>query len=203
MMQTTTLAVLLAGFTAVATHAQERLPQEEALRYADMVGSVQAQLRTAPAAAPLDLKQPVAVRDGEYGLMILPATKLSADALAKAGTDVVPVGQLWLLKLAPLVHEQVVAGDKLQMVTVSGSEGSATLPCCNLGVRQAAGGGLELLVFGKGKEPIFKTALKSVAGRQTSPLDLEVERESDRGVVTVKLAGKYAANLAVTDPELF
>ena len=31
MMQTTTLAVLLAGFTAVATHAQERLPQEEAL----------------------------------------------------------------------------------------------------------------------------------------------------------------------------
>ena len=110
---------------------------------------------------------------------------------------------MWLLKLAPLVDGQLVASDKLQVVTVGGSEGSATLPCCNLGVRQAGGGALELLVFGKGKEPILKTALRSAAGRQASPLDLAVERESDRGWVTVKLAGKYAASFAVTDPELF
>lgn len=203
-MQFTKIVVLLTGFTAAATQAQERLPQAEALRYADLVGSVQAELRTAPAVAPaLDLKQPVAVRDGDYGLMVLPAAKLSSDTLAQAGTEVVPIGQLWLLNLAPLVDEQVVAAYKLQMVTVSGSEGSATLPCCNLGVRRTAGGTLELLVFGKGKEPLLKTALRSAASGQTSPLDLAVERESDRGSVTVKLAGKYAANFAVTDPQLF
>lgn len=199
----TKLAVLLAGFTTVATQAQERLSQAEALRYADLVGTVQTQLRTAPAATALDLKQPVAVRDGEYGLMVVPAAKLSADTLANAGTEIVPVGQLWLLKLAPLVDERVVGDEKLQMVTVSGSEGSATVPCCNLGVRHASGGALELLMFGKGKEPILKTVLSSTPGRQTRPLDLEVERENDRGRVTVKLAGQYAASFSVTDPELF
>jgi hypothetical protein len=203
MIRITTLAGLLAGFTLTATQAQDRLSPDEALHYAEMVGSVQAQLKSAPGAATVDLKQPVAVRDGEYGLMLLPATKLSAEALAQAGTEVVPVGQLWLLKLAPLADGQVVANDRLQMVTVSGGEGSATLPCCNLGVRKAAGGGLELVVFGKGKEPILQAPLKAITGKQTSPLEIEVERESDRGRVTVKVAGKYAANFAVTDPELF
>lgn len=203
MTQITKLAVLLAGLTTVAMQAQERLSPEEALRYADLVGSVQTQLRTTPATTALDFKQPVAVRDGDYGLMVVPAAKLSADTLAKAGSEVVPVGQLWLLKLAPLVDERVVGDEKLQMVKVSGSEGSATVPCCHLGIRHAAGGALELLVFGKDKEPILKTPLSSSTSRQGRPLDLEVERESDRGRVTLKLAGQYAASFSVTDPELF
>lgn len=204
MMQFTKIATLLTGLTAVAAQAQERLPQAEALRYADMVGSVQTELRATPGVAPaLNLRQPVAVRDGEYGLMVLPAAKLSAESLEKAVAEIVPVGQLWLLNLAPLVNEQVVAGYQLQMITVSGSEGSATVPCCNLGVRRTAGGMLELLVFGKGKEPILKTTLRAAAGSQLAPLDLAVERESDRGLVTLKLAGKYVANFAVTDPQLF
>jgi len=203
MTQITKLAVLLAGLTTVAMQAQERLSPEEALRYADLVGSVQTQLRNVPGATALDLSQPVAVRDGDYGLMVVPAAKLSADTLAKAGSEVVPVGQLWLLKLAPLVDERVVGDEKLQLVKVRGSEGSATVPCCHLGIRHAAGGALELLVFGKDKEPILKTALRATQGRQSRPLDLEVERESDRGRVTLKLAGQYAASFSVTDPELF
>jgi hypothetical protein len=167
-----------------------------------MVGSVQAELKSAPCVAAVDLKQPVAVRDGEYGLMILPAAKWSADALAKVGNEAVAVGQLWLLKLAPLSDGQLVAQEKLQMITVSGSEGSATLPCCTLGVRKA-GNGLELVVFGKGKEPIVTAPITAINGSQKTPLDIEVERENDRGRVTVKLAGKYAASIAVTDPDLF
>ncbi len=114
-----------------------------------------------------------------------------------------PVGQLWLHKLAPLVDGQVVSGSKLNLVSVSGSEGSATVPCCNLGVRKTAAGELELAVFGKGKEPIATAPLKAVTGGQAAPLDLEVERESDCGRVTVKVAGKYAAVIRVTDPELY
>ena len=118
--------------------------------------------------------------------MVLPAARLSEDALAKAGAEAVPVGQLWLLKLAPLVNEQVVANDKLKLVTVSGSEGSATVPCCHLGVRKSGEGKLELVVFGKGKEPIVTAPLKTIASKPSSPLDLEVERQNDRGQVTVK-----------------
>lgn len=201
--RTSTLAALLAGVSFITVQAQDRLTQDEARRYAALVGTVQTELKGAPAAGTVDLKQPVAVRDGEYGLMVLPAEKLSAETLAKAGRDLVPVGQLWLHKLAPLVDGQVIAESKLKLVTVSGSEGSATVPCCNLGVRKTTAGGLELAVFGKGKEPIATAPLKTITGKQTPPLDLDVQRESDCGRVTVKLAGQYAAVIAVTDPELY
>lgn len=199
----TALVTLLAGLTTTIAQAQDRLSPDEALRYAELVGTVQAELKGVPAATAVDLKQPVAVREGDYGLMVLPAVQLSEDVLAKAGADIVPVGQLWLHKLAPLAHGQVIAKDKLKLVTVSGGAGSATVPCCPLAVRKAADGRLELLVFGKGKDPIVTAPLNLSARRPGGPLDLEVERYSDRGQVTVKLAGKYAAVLEVTDPELF
>jgi hypothetical protein len=183
--------------------AQDRLPETEALRYAAMVDSVQAGLRNTPGAVNVDLKRPVAHRDGDYGLMILPAATLSAETFAHIGAESVPIGQLWLLKLAPLLDGQVIANDQLRMVEVSGSEGTATVPCCHLGVRQASAGGLDLLVFGKGQEPILTTPLKPIAARQSTPIDVEVERQSDSGRVTLKLAGRYAAVIAVTDPELY
>jgi hypothetical protein len=199
----TALAALVAGLAANPTLAQERLSPEETRPYAEMVGSVQSELRNAPCITPVDLQRSVAMRDGEYGVMVVPAVRLSGEALSKVEAgETLPVGQLWLLRLAPLVDEQVVANERLQLVAVSGSEGSATVPCCTLGVRKAAGG-LELVVFGKGKDPITKAPLATVASSQAQPVDLKVERESDRGRVTVKLAGKYAASLAVTDPELF
>ena len=197
------LVALLASLTLTTTHAQERLSTEEARHYASIVSAAQPELKRAPGAAPVDLDKPVALRDGEYGLMLLPARTLSADAVAKAGAEGVPVGQLWLLKLAPLTAGQVVSQDRLQMVTVNSSEGSVTLPCCQLGIRKATGGALELVVFGKGKEPVATAPLQPLVASQTLPLDLAVAREDDRGELTLKIAGKYTARLAVTDPELY
>ncbi len=198
-----TLAALLACLTLPASHAQERLARDEALRYSELVGTAQEDVKRAPFATEVNLKQPVAVRDGEYGLMLLPAAKLTADLLKTVGPDPVPIGQLWLRKLAPLVNEQVVPETKLNLVYVTGSAGSATVPCCNLAVRKASDARLELLVFGKGKEPLLKAPLSLRSSPSSAPLDMEVERESDRGRVTVRLAGSYAADFAVTDPELF
>ena len=198
------MLVLATAFAAGAlTHAQERLSAEQASQYAAAVGDVQAQVKSGPLATEADLKKPVALRDGEYGIMVLPDRRLSAEKLAPVGTEVVPVGQLWFHKLAPLVDGRVVGNDKLRLVRVSGPDGDATVPCFALGVRKPATGGLELVVYGKDKEPVMQAPLKAISAKQENPVEISAERDSDSGRVTVKILGQQEAVLTVTDPELY
>lgn len=200
------IALLVAAWVGVtSTHAQERLPQEEASRYAALLGAVQAQLKTGPLATEPDLKHPVALRDGDYGILVLPDARFTAEKLAQAGPDVIPLGQLWFHKLAPLVDGRVIPNEKLRLVKVSGFEGEATVPCFTLGLCKQAGGSLELVVYGKDKEPLLKTPLKSISlsATQENPLEITAERETDSGRLTLKILGRQAAVLSVTDPELY
>ena len=95
-----------------------------------------------------------------------------------------------------------VAKDSLRLVTVRAEGEEVTAPQCALAVRRNAGGKLELLVFGKSKEPILTLPLKSIDATQSSPLDLSAERDGDAGKVTLKILGKYQATLSVTELEL-
>ncbi len=65
LIRTSTLAALVAGVSVITVQAQDRLSQDEARRYADLVGTAQTELKGTPATSVVDLKQPVAVRDGE------------------------------------------------------------------------------------------------------------------------------------------
>lgn len=195
------LAATLAASPLI--HAQERLSTEQASQYAAAIGDVQTQVKNGPIATEADLKHPVALRDGEYGMMVLPDRRLSAEKLAPVGSEVVPVGQLWFHKLAPLVDGRVIGNDKLRLVRVSGPEGEATVPCFVLGVRKPAAGGLELVVYGKEKEPLLQAPLKAITGKQENPVEISAERDSDSGRVTVKILGQHEAVFTVTDPELY
>ena len=73
--------------------------------------------------------------------------------------------------------------------------------CCALGVCKDANGGLELLIYGKDKEPVTRVAMKSISGQQDNPIEMSGERKDDRGVVTLKFLGKYEATFSVTEPE--
>jgi hypothetical protein len=140
----------------------------------------------------------VAVREGEFGGMVLPEAKLKADAIAKAGENVIPIGQLWLLKLTPLRDGEAVDASKLRRVTLSHEGDQVTVSQCALGVRRSAAGALELLVFGKDQEPVVKCPLKTSDAKQDVPIDLSAERESDSGKVTLHILGKYTSTLSVT-----
>ena len=111
----------------------------------------------------------------------------------------VPIGQLWLKQLTPMHNGEAVAREKLRLVTVSGDGEEVTAPQCALAVRRNAGGTLELLVFGKDKEPIATAALKPLDITQSLPIDLAADREGDVGKVTVRILGKYQATLSVTE----
>ena len=123
-----TATVLITGL--LAARAQERLPREEALKYACYASlDLKAMLGT-PIPTDPDIKRPVAVRHDNHGLMVLPEAKLSAQTFAAAGEAVKPVGQLWLVNLAPMRDGQVVSSASLRMVHVRGGDQEADAACC-------------------------------------------------------------------------
>jgi hypothetical protein len=196
-MKHTLLTLTLLSTLALAS-AQEKLSREEILRYAFVVAGDLKQLQATPIPTDVDIKQPVAVRDGDFGGMVLPEAKLNAEAIAKAGEKVVPVGQVWLLKLTPMQDGDAVGASKLRMVTLTHEGDQVKVAQCALGVQRNGSGSLELLVFGKDKEPVVKVPLKTMDAKQDVPIDLSAERESDSGKVTLKILGKYTATISVT-----
>jgi hypothetical protein len=196
----TTLALVAAIQVA---SAQERLSRDEALKYSAAVSSDAKRLNATPIPTDVDSQQPVALREEDYGLMVLPQKNLDAAKLAQIANGVVaPIGQLWLLKLTPMRDGQGIPADKLRMVTVAADGDEVRVPQCALGARRTASGSLELLVFGKAKEPLLTMPLKAIDAKQPSPLDVEADRQGDSGRITVKLLGKYQASFEVTELEL-
>ena len=199
-MKRTLLTLTLLSTLALAS-AQEKLSREETLKYAFILAGDLKQLQATPIPTDVDVKQPVAVRDGDFGGMVLPEAKLNADAIAKAGEKIVPIGQLWLLKLTPMKDGEAVAASKLRMVTLTHEGDQVKVSQCALGVQKNDSGTLELLVFGKDKEPVVKVPLKTLDAKQDVPIDLSAERESDSGKVTLNILGKYTATVTVTQLE--
>jgi hypothetical protein len=191
--------LLLAGLPA--TRAQEQLPREEALKYALVACVNLKEMLQTPIPTDPDVKRPVAVRDGEYGGVVLPETRLSAETLAKVGKDVTPVGQLWMVKLVPMSEDQAVPLSKMRVVHLKSEDKEADAVCCALGVRKDAKGDLELLIYGKDKEPVLRAPLKAISAPQDNPIEMSGERKDNGGLVTLKLVGKYEASFMVTDPE--
>ena len=70
-------------------------------------------------------------------------------------------------------------------------------------MRKSADGKLELLIYGKEKEPIVKVPMKATtsSAAQENPIEISAERKDEGGLVTLRLVGKYEASFMVTEPE--
>jgi hypothetical protein len=194
-----TIALILSALTlsALAASAQEALPRAEAVKFAALLNFDLAKLADTPIPTDADVKRPFGMKSDKHGGLVVPEAKLSADTLAKIGKDVQPVGQLWLAGLAPVRDGQGVPKDQLKLVTVEHEGREVTLPLCVLGVRKSDGGDLELLIYGKGKEPLLATKLAKAAHEQTAPLEFTAEREGDTARVKLSLVGKYEASFSL------
>lgn len=192
------LIALVLGAILPLVSAQEHLPRTEALQYAFLVSTDLSQLLGTPIPTDVDLKRVVAMRDGDYGAMVLPEAKLSAETFAKAGDKFVPVGQLWLHKLTPMRNYWGVPNHELRLASVPYDEGVATVPQCALGVRRNDGK-MELGVFGNSKEPLLVVPLKPVQAKQQQPVEMSAERTDDGGRITLRFLGQYEASLMVTE----
>lgn len=194
---TLALACLL---TLTQAQAQEKLSRDETLAYARAVSANPTQLNGTPIATEVDIHQAVALRDGDYGGMILPQKNLAPDALAQIGETPVPIGQLWLYQLAPMRHGQAVSRSSLRLVTVRSGDQTATVPQCALALRRSTQGTLELLVYGKDKEPLLTVPVHPTDRPQLSPpIDMSARREPDAGYLTLNILGRYQATLPLTE----
>jgi hypothetical protein len=192
---------LLGLLNAEALQAQDQLSRKDCLKYAFVICADPKNLQTTAITTDVDIKQPAGVKAGGAGAMVLPEAKLSAEAISKAGEQVVPLGQLWLYRLAPMREGQAVPSSQLRLVTVEQDSQFATLVQCALGVKAGANG-LELQVYGKDPSRLLSVPLKKVESQSQSPIGITAERIGDSGKLTLKILGKYEAPLMVTEIDL-
>ena len=194
------LIILTLGAALNQLPAQEQLPREQALKYAYAASVNLEQLQGTPIPTDVDVKRPIVLVDGEYGGMFLPEAKLTAEGLAKTTDKVAPIGQLWLHKLTPMVDNQGIGSEKLRMAKVNDEDGTEMrVPQCTLGVRRNAAGTLEVLLYGKGPEPLVTAPVSAATDKAGQGITLAVERDYSGGELTISLFGKLKAKLSFTE----
>jgi len=191
----------LLGLLLVAGPArtQERIPDEEARNIARMLVETAAKKVKAPITTAADPDKPYGKHKDEYGAMVIPDKKLSAERLAKAGKDeIIPVGQFWTRGLGPVVEGKVLSSKNLQMLMVTHNDKEYTLVLCYLGVRKGPKDSLELVVLSKDKTPLMKAPLEKTDEKQELPVEFSATIEgNDRAILKMNLHGQYRAKLTL------
>jgi hypothetical protein len=192
------VAIVCLAFLVSLAAGQDRLPQDEAQRYAKVCVGQAGRLADAQIEMDVDSEKACAVRGEGGGAMAVPDKKLTREKLLKAGEGVVPVGQVWLRKWTAVVGGKPVPKDRLRIVTVNVDDKDRPMPLLLAGVRKK-GAGLELVVYAADSDPLLAVPLKAVEFVQDLPLDLRWERgEKNVDPLTLTIFGKYQAVLPIT-----
>jgi hypothetical protein len=195
--------MLSVGFLALPAPAQEKLSREDALKYAFVTCNNLQEMVGTPIPSDPDVKRPVVVKDGDYGGMLLPEGKLCAETFAKMDKDAKSIGQLWMNKLTFLKDGEVVPGSKLRTVRVNAGGEEHPVTCTTLGARKNGDGVLELVIYGKGAEPLLTVPLRTVSEDAGEMADMSAERTDQGAKLKLTFIGKYEATLPVTDPDRY
>jgi hypothetical protein len=192
------IAVACVLGVAGAGWAQQRVPQQQAARFAKMFAEHAAKISNPQLKTDVDPEKACALAVGEARIMLIPEKGLSEDTFRKASQDVVPVGQLWMRLLVPAMDGKAVSADRLRIVTIPGLNNE--LPLSLVGVHKGSGDQLELVLYGKEREPILRVPLRKVEVKQEQePVQLDgKEGENHTGILTLKILGKYEAQITVT-----
>jgi len=190
--------ILLGG--AVFGQQQNRLPKDEAQRYAKVCVEKAASVLADPQiAVEPDPDKACAERGEAGGAMVIPDKKLTEKKLADAGKDVVSLGQLWLRKWTLVVSGKAIPNDKLRVVAVSVDDKDRPMPLFLLGVRKKGDQDFELVVYAKDGEPLQVLPLQKLETGQEQPLELEWKRgDKDADDLKLNVFGKYQAEMKIT-----
>ena len=199
-----TIAVMTVLCLAGAAWAQERVPQEQAEKFAKRFAQEAEKVSQPQLKTDVDPEKAFALHSGEAHVMFIPEKGLSEDAFAKAGREPTPVGQLWLRKLVPAVHGKRVPEDQLRLVTITVNNEEHSLPLCLVGVRKTGDNQLELVLYGKEKEPFRQAQVRKLETKQQhdEPVVLEAHKDAgDAATVILTMVGEYQASIPLMTAE--
>ena len=195
------LAAIVACSPAVL--AQEAIELGEAQKAARKLSESASSITDAPFTVESDLEKPQGIKHDGVGLLVLPDRKLSAELLAAANTAITPLGQLWMLKLAVATQGKPVATEKIRHFSITDDDKTHEVSLYFLGATKTEAGGLELVVYAKGKEPLLRVPIKKrVAGKQEFPIEVSgVKNDDNSGTLSLRLFGEYDAQLLLMHEE--
>jgi hypothetical protein len=175
--------------------AQDRVADEEARNIAKILVEAAGKVQ-APFKMEVDAAKPFAVRRDDKGALLLPAKGLNADALEKAGSEIVPLGQVWMRNIAPVADNKLVSRKQLQNITIKPKDEEITVAMSWAGVRKEKDK-LVLVLFGSEKKPYLTLPLEKADGKQELPLEFTVSIEDEKALITVQIVGKYKTVMRV------
>lgn len=198
----TLIATFALAFAASVVTAQELVPQEDLDKGVPRALARVAEFDSLPIKTEANGAQAFGMKIQQYVAVVIPDKSLTKESLAKAGKEVVPVGQLWTIKLSPTVKDATTTNDKLRLVTISVKDEDYRLSLLLLGVRKSGEKDLELVIYAKAKEPLLTLPLKKSDARQVLPIEVGLRQgTSSLGLVDINILGHYQATLAVGEQE--
>ena len=137
------------------------------------------------------------------GAMVMPAHTLTEQVVMGAGTEVVPVGQLWLPRRTFRVNSQTVPEEKRRNFTFTVADRGHPLSLFLLGVRKKGKISLELVIYGRDSEPLQVESLRKLYPQfQESPIRLSLSGGyKNISNLTINLLGRCETILKITLPE--
>ena len=191
-MKLTSLALAALALTSFAP-ADDAIPLDKAQEGARKLASILGQPGDLPLVTNPDNEKPQAIKAGEVALMVIPDQSLSADALGSASSAVIPIGQLW-------THQIILSTStpsQQRTFTFPQKDRDLTVNLYLLGAAKNASGALELVVFGRDKEPLAHLPLTAGDGAsQSFPIEISGQKESDdTGRLTLSILGKHKAEM--------
>ncbi len=192
--------IALALVTAMyPTSAQEPASQEVALRAANLAAKSAADITDAPIKMELDLEKPQAVQADRVGALVIPAKDLSAKVLENPTNRVIPLGQLWTLRLTPTLQDKGVPNDQLRLITIKTDQNDYQAALFYLGARTNKQGGMDLVVYAKEKKALLRLPMQKAEAKQDFPIEISAQKTDEKtGTLTLRFLGQYKVQLPIT-----
>ncbi len=195
------IAVLFALTLAARAQDLQPIPAEELAKATQLLTEASAQLTDLPLKLELAPDQATGFKAGEVGALLIPDKRLKAERpdpadKKKTKGEMMAVGQLWTLKLSPKDKDAVLANDKLRLVKVAGKDKELELALLILGIERAAKKEFQLVIYGKGSQPVLRVPLVIEKSKGAAPVVMSARKTGEEsGVIELKLLGRFKAEI--------
>ena len=195
-----TLALFVA-ITTVRAQEPQPIPAEELSKATALLIEANGRLGALPLKPELAADQSVGFKAGDVGALLIPDKRLKFERgdkadKKKAKSEVIPVGQLWTLKLSPKDKDAVLPNDKLRLTKITAGEKEMELAVFSLGIEHTGKKEFQLALYGKGDQPVLRVPLTVEKNKGAAPVVMTARKTGEEsGVLELTILGHFKAQI--------